>query len=117
MYLLLACRSQSRIVEYVSHGSYLVENATSTVLHIHAVGLWGPVVLLADSVLPGTTTEFFQVTEGSGGHLMPSNFLSELVITQGDRTSPAVVYNGIRNDDWHTPGTVNGRVVYLLKIQ
>src|SRR5436190_20513295 len=82
--LLLLFASCSKPDDPVSYGRYLIENRDSTALHVAATGHHGPLTLLADSLPVASTTLILEVTQASGGQILPSEFLHTLVITRTD---------------------------------
>jgi hypothetical protein len=94
---LAACRK----VEPRSRASYLVRNGGDATVHLWAQQRSGAVALRVDSIAAGATAEILEVVEGSGGHVYPSNFLTDLRITARDSSGAEVeVYRGVRNGDW-----------------
>lgn len=104
--------------EPFSRGAYHVENRTSAVLRIDATGHLGDVDLLTDSIQSEATALIMLVSEGSGGHIMPSNFLQELMINSVDSTGASIpVYSGVRDADWQRMGQSQDRTDLLLVIE
>ncbi|MBK8226962.1 MAG: hypothetical protein IPK70_07280 [Flavobacteriales bacterium] len=104
--------------EPISRGAYHVENRTSDVLRIDATGHHGDVDLLTDSIQSEANALIMIVTEGSGGHIMPSNFLRELMISSIDSTGASIlVYSGVRDADWQRTGQSQDRTDLLLVIE
>jgi hypothetical protein len=86
------------IEEPVVEEDYFIRNESDFELRVHATSVFGntPIDLLADIVLPGGEVHVFHAVEGSGGHAMPSNFFGTFRVEAGD----AVVYEGVRDQDW-----------------
>lgn len=107
--LLAGCRKP----EPVQQADYFVQNATTLGLRIeHTPSFNLDAPLITDTVPPGARVHFLSVSEGSGGHAMPSNFLSSFSLLATD----SVIYSGVRNSDWVREGEVDGRLQVVLVI-
>ncbi|MBK9176932.1 MAG: hypothetical protein IPM46_11485 [Flavobacteriales bacterium] len=107
----------ARITEPVTLGSYYVENLTGAPLRVEATTLFGDSSVLSDSVPSGESTLFLEVSEGSGGHVLPSNFLRTFEVHGADSTgSQVVLYAGVHNTDWVVVDRSPRRVDLLLRI-
>lgn len=112
--LLVSCMKPGP--EPVASASYRVSCQLGTGLHISAQDFAGQVVLLTDTVPPGATAEIMQVTECSGGHVFPSNFLTNLSISTSDSTGTYEVYTGVHNGDWAMMEGDDARTVLVLAV-
>ena len=119
--LCINCKdTENPIVEPMNSGDYYITNNTSAVLIISAIGLFGTgeATLLTNEIDPGDKTQIFTFTEGSGGHVMPSNAWEEFSIYSGIKSENTLVYSGIADDDWKEESlSSEGRLVYNLTIE
>lgn len=114
--LLAACIKP--IVEPTSNGRYLIDNRTGSGLQVEAETPYGPVTWLADSLPPDTITAFVDVSQCSGGHVLPSNFFKTFALTTVDSLGNAVVvYSGVRNGDWMHSSARDGRMHLTLVVE
>ena len=97
--------------------SYRIDCRLSTGLKVMTESTNGGVTVITDTVAPGTVSEIVQVNECSGGHVLPSNFLSRFTITTTDSTGTHEVYSGVNNADWLETGSSCGRKVLLLVVE
>jgi hypothetical protein len=98
------------IVETVNYGRYFVHNRFPYAVRIATTGY--PV---ATTLLPaGAVTHIGDVAEGTGGHVMPSNFFESFTVRPA--TGGRVVYSGVRNQDWRQIGRSCPRARFLLVI-
>ncbi|MFT3925251.1 MAG: hypothetical protein QM778_22125 [Myxococcales bacterium] len=101
--------TEEPIVEPVSEADYYVRNQTAAAVSLAATDLsGGPVQLLQDRLAPGEEARIYHALEGTGGHVMPSNFFENFTVTSGTD----VTYSGVRNEDWKAS---DGR--YTLKLK
>ena len=108
------------IPEYVSHGDYYITNNTSNKLIFEAFGNWstGEVDLLTNTNNPGDKTHIYTFTEGSGGHVRPSNSWDEFYVYAGVKSDSTKIYSGIKNNDWEHEGfSSDDHFIYNLTIE
>ncbi len=75
-------------------------------------------MLRVDSIVAGTTVDIMDVEEGSGGHVYPSNFLTDLRITAWDSSGIEVeLYRGIRDNEWRRVGSSGNWTALLLEVE
>lgn len=85
------------IVEPVSEADYYVRNETSLVVSLSATSLSGePVTLVRESVPPAGEALIYHAVEGTGGHVMPSNFFRAFLASQSGKP----LYSGVLDTDW-----------------
>lgn len=85
----------------IHQGDYHVANHLTTGLKAYAEYRGQPVQLMRDSIPPGDTVHIAHVTEGSGGHIYPSNFFSVFRLTTVDSTGAEVIaYQGLDHGPW-----------------
>ena len=96
---LSSCVVNGPIVEAVNYGDYFLVNHSSYDLKIEADG-----TLLTDTALAGQTVHFFNMVEGTGGHVFPSNAFSEFRLLATIDGAETVVYSGVNNGDWEDAG-------------
>ena len=107
--VLAACQKP----EPIQRADYFVQNTTTFALRIeHTPSFNLDAPLLTDTVLPGARVHILSVSEGSGGHAMPSTFFSTFSLLAVD----SVIYSGVRNSDWLREGEVDGRLQLVLVI-
>jgi hypothetical protein len=104
--LVCACRKPEPIV----HASYFVDNRSGHVLQLQGEGLHRPAVFLTTEIPIGSRTRFMDVAMGSGGHVLPSNFLSSFRVMAGD----SLLYEGVNNSHWQQQ---DGKHHYVLVIE
>lgn len=98
--------------EMITFGRYFVRNLTGKPVHLEAKTAMGP---LGDADVPPDQIDLIlEVSEGSGGHVRPSNILYAFSATAEGETEPR--YTGVRNDDWQDIGPKCGRERYLLTL-
>ena len=97
--LLCSCAINGPIVEAVNYGDYFLVNHSSYDLTIEADG-----TLLTDTALAGQTVHFFDMVQGTGGHVFPSNAFSEFKLLANVNGTETVAYSGVNNDDWEEAG-------------
>lgn len=98
--LLCSCEINGSIVETVNYGNYFLVNHSSYDLTVDA----GDRDLLTDTVPAGQTVHFFDMVEGTGGHVFPSNAFNEFRLLATLNGAETVVYSGVNNDDWEEAG-------------
>jgi len=106
--------------EPVGHGDYYVTNNTSQLLLISALESWtdNEVELITNQIETGEKMHVYTFTEGSGGHVMPSNAFSEFTIYTDDKTVQNIIYSRVVNKDWIFEGTTQeGHLIYNLTIE
>ena len=109
----------NRIIEPIAHGDYYVTNATKSNLIIAASGNFGSgeAKLLTDEIGSGDKIHIYTFTEGSGGHVMPSNAWSDFIVYAGHKSDSTIIYSGIDNSDWEYQGSNQaGHLIYNLTI-
>jgi hypothetical protein len=84
------------IVEMVSEADYFVRNETDASVVVRAYGIDFGMRIVDVTVPAGAEVRIFHALEGSGGHVMPSNFFRRFEVLRGTRA----VYQGVRNGDW-----------------
>ncbi|QQR86888.1 MAG: hypothetical protein IPJ76_01290 [Flavobacteriales bacterium] len=117
--VLLLCLSACRpvIVEPMAYGRYYVDNRTDSALVVSAEALYGQADLLTDSLQAQSITAIDDVVQGSGGHVLPSNFYRGFAVTFVDSMGNAsVLYSGVRNEDWERVSTIADRTELILVI-
>ena len=106
-----------RIVEPITHGDYYITNNTTSMLIISAFFGSEELQMLANEIKPGEKTHIYTFTEGSGGHVMPSNAWDDFIIYSENISEENIVYSGINNSDWEFEGCSNdGHMIYNLVI-
>ncbi len=100
--------------EPVTRGRYFIDNRLDLSLNAIGTSDQGPSVDFTDSIPAHTKSLFMEVTEGSGGHVLPSNFLTTFLITNeaGD-----TVYTGVHNEDWERDQPIPSRADLILVIE
>ncbi len=102
------------IVEAINYGRYFIRNNQRQTLHASGVDRGGVTPRTLD-IPPGATVEVWRVSEGTGGHVRPTNFFASITITPIAGGAP--VYSGVRNDDWRDLGDDGcGASRYLLTL-
>lgn len=117
--VVLLCLSGCRpvIVEPMAYGRYYVDNRTDSALVVSAEALYGEADLLTDSIPPQSITAIAEVVQGSGGHVLPSNFYRAFAVTVEDSLgSASVLYSGVRNEDWDRISSFADRTELVLVI-
>lgn len=107
------------IPEYVSHGEYYITNNTTNKLIVEAFGTWGigEVELLTNEINPGDKTHIYTFTEGSSGHVRPSNAWAEFYVYSETKNDSSIIYFGINDKDWVFEGASNDHFIYNLTIE
>ena len=104
--------------EPIEHGSYYIDNRTAEALHLSIVQHWDDGNQLNEIIPPDTLLRFMDVTQGSGGHVLPSNFIKRFTVTRTDSLlGEVVVYEGVRNGDWRREDLSSGRTDLVLLIE
>lgn len=104
--------------EPIEHGSYYLDNRTPYVLHLHIEQHWDEGHQLRDSIPPDTLLRFMDVTQGSGGHVLPSNFIKRFNVVRNDSLLGEVIeYEGVRNDHWQRMDLSPDRTDLVLVIE
>lgn len=98
--------------EMMTLGWYFVRNLTGKPVHLDARTAMGS--LGVSEVAPDRIELILSVTEGSGGHVRPSNILYSFSARAEGDAKPR--YTGVRNDDWQDIGPKCGRERYLLTL-
>jgi len=96
-----------------SGAQYLINNETSEFLTVSGEDNGIPVELLVDQILPNSRMHFYTAIQGSGGHLLPSNYFDVFTISVG----PTTVYEGVSDGDWEETTGANGERALELTIQ
>lgn len=110
-----ACRPV--IVEPMAHARYFIDNRTDSALVVSAEAIYGEVDLLTDSLPAQTITAIDEVVQGSGGHVLPSNFYRAFEVSFVDSLGSAtVLYSGVSNADWERISTFADRTELVLLI-
>lgn len=105
------------IVEPMTRARYYVDNRTDSALAINVEVLYGEADLLTDSLPAQTITAIDDVVQGSGGHVLPSNFYRSFAVTFVDSVGNAsVLYTGVRNEEWERIGQYDERTHFVLII-
>lgn len=115
----LLCFSACRpvIIEPMAYGRYYIDNRTDSALVVSAEALYGQADLLTDSLPAQSITAIDEVVQGSGGHVLPSNFYRGFAVTFVDSMGNAsVLYSGVRNEDWERVSTIADRTELMLVI-
>ena len=96
---------------------YRIECRLPTGLNIAAEDASGPLDLITDTVAPGEVAMIMHVTECSGGHVFPSNFLTRLSISTADSSGAYEVYSGVVDAHWNEAGMAHEQKVLVLVIE
>jgi hypothetical protein len=88
----------------MSKGVYFIENKTTSDLKISASYNGEKIIFLDSLVEAGLLNHIYSVTEGSGGHVMPSNFFTEFKVFALTANGDSLVYDGVNNADWEASG-------------
>lgn len=91
--------SCKKIVEPVARADYYITNNRSNDLSIQA-NIYDNRSLENSQIAAGTSVFIFKATEGSGGHIMPSNFFSSFKVYEKLQGGDSLIYEGVRNEDW-----------------
>lgn len=104
--------------EPIEHGSYYLDNRTPYVLHLRIEQHWDEGHQLRVSIPPDTLLRFMDVTQGSGGHVLPSNFIKRFSVVRNDSLLGEVIeYEGVRNDHWQRMDLSPDRTDLVLVIE
>ncbi len=119
MLVALVCINCEKVVEPITHGDYYITNNTTDKLHVRAFYDFNEEEdLLVNEINPGSKVHIFTFTEGTGGHVMPSNAWTDFYIYSGYISDSTIIYSCIENSDWEYEGTNNGgHLIYNLKIE
>lgn len=102
------------IAERTNYGRYFVRNNSNVAVHASGQDRGGVTPIKLD-IAPGDTIEVWRVSEGSGGHVRPSNFFDSIQLT---KKGGSVAYSGVRDLDWKDLGDDGcGASRYLLTLQ
>ena len=118
-FFIIAFVACEKNVDPMTSGDYYVTNNTTNTVILAAEGNWGSgaVALLADEVLVGSKTHVYTFTEGSGGHVLPSNAWGDFYVYDSIVSDSNIIYSGIHNADWIYEGTNSeGHLIYSLSI-
>lgn len=97
--MLTACIKPN--VEPMTRARYYIDNRTDSALALNVEALYDNADLLTDSLPAQTITAIDDVVQGSGGHVLPSNFYRTFAVTFVDSLGNTVaVYSGVHNEDW-----------------
>ncbi|MEO8589278.1 MAG: hypothetical protein ABI432_07925, partial [Flavobacteriales bacterium] len=110
---LVAC---GKPVELETHGRYFIDNRTDTALYAKGTMTQGTSAVFTDSISAHTRSLFLEVSDGSGGHVRPSNFLITFMVSADSMGTLVEVYSGVHNDDWLTVPTASVRDVDLVLV-
>jgi hypothetical protein len=97
LFIFSACTTTK---EPVSTGYYYVLNKGDQFLRLEASYMGNPILLEEDTIPPLDTTFIFTAIEGSGGHVLPSNFFSTFQVTLVQPGNDSLLYSGVNNYDW-----------------
>ena len=97
MFTLSSCISTK---EPISTGYYYVVNKGDQFLRLEASFMGNAIVLEEDTIPPFDTTFIFTAIEGSGGHVLPSNFFSTFQVHRVIPGNDSLLYTGVNNNDW-----------------
>jgi hypothetical protein len=103
----------------MTSGDYYVTNNTTSTIILAAEGNWGSgaVELIEDEIVPGAKTYIYTFTEGSGGHVLPSNAWGDFYVYDNIVSDSTIIYSGIQNEDWIYEGSNSeGHLIYNLTI-
>ena len=113
--LLLIFSACTTIKEPVTTGYYYVVNKGDQFLRLEASYIGNPILLTEDTIPPFDTTFIFTAIEGSGGHVLPSNFFSTFQVTLVQPGNDSLLYSGVNNYDWKNAAfREGGRNLVLL---
>ena len=74
--------------------------------------------MLTNEINPGDKTHIYTFTEGSGGHVMPSNAWDEFYVYSEIKNDSSIIYFGIINKDWVFEGAAgDDHFIYNLTIE
>lgn len=105
------------IVEPMTRARYYIDNRTDSALALSLEALYGEADLLTDSLPAQTITAIDDVVQGSGGHVLPSNFYRSFAVTFVDSLGNTVaVYSGVHNEDWEQISQYDERTHFVLII-
>lgn len=90
--------------EPMAKGVYFIENKTTTDLKLTASFNNEPINFLDSLVEAGLVNHVYSVTEGTGGHVMPSNFFTDFKVFALTANGDSLVYEGVNNADWKVSG-------------
>lgn len=94
----------------MSYGRWFVTNTTTEPIVLRTDP---SVQLLVTQIAPGETRAIKAVSEGSGGHVRPSNFIQTFSVESGGKT----IYEGVRNADWEDAGALCGHQRFVLVVR
>lgn len=87
--------------ELESTAYYYIVNEGSDSLRIEAEQYGSGLQLEQDTILPLDTTFVFTAFDGSGGHVLPSNFFSAFKVFSLHNGQDSLIYSGVKNNDWN----------------
>jgi hypothetical protein len=105
-------RSRRPGAEKVSYGRYFVTNQSAARITISGTNDREVVAFKVSTIDPGKTAAIYDVVEGSGGHVRPSNFFDTFVVED----AKGQLYSGVENRDWIDRGGHCGHERYELVI-
>ncbi|MGB0392102.1 MAG: hypothetical protein ACPGD5_11065 [Salibacteraceae bacterium] len=117
--LCVACPQKNNIEDSIQHGDYYIINNRSVKLIASAIDSYTnkEVELISNEIAPGSKVLVFTLTEGIGGHLMPSNAWKEFYVYEDVKSDSTIIYSGLEDKDWkEEPGNGNGRHAFNLTI-
>lgn len=95
---------------------YVVQNKTSTTLVVKAENMNSPVILKNSLIPENTSALIYEVEAGTGAHVFPSNFLSDIKVYARVKAGDSLIYSGVRNEDWQELPSGNGQTNLTLTI-
>lgn len=109
LFSLLSCTN-----EPMARGVYFIDNKTTSNLKISASYNGEQIIFLDSLVETERVNHVYSVTEGSGGHVLPSNFFSSFEVFAITGSGDSLVYEGVRNDDWITSSNTIDQDITLV---
>jgi len=116
-WLILLAGCQTVVTEPVTTAEYYVTNNTGHNLLVQFDKANTPVLLQDSIVAPGSNMLIYKVAEMTGGHVLPSNFLTDIRVFALLASGDSLVYQGINNADWHQGGSSSSAIQLTLIIQ
>ena len=113
LFIFSACTTTK---EPVSTGYYYVLNKGDQFLRLKASYMGNPILLEEDTIPPLDTTFIFTAIEGSGGHVLPSNFFSTFQVTLVQPGNDSLLYSGVNNNAWKNVSFRQGAQNLMLTV-
>ncbi len=108
--IIISC---TKVIEPVTFGEYFLLNLGTNTIYVET----SSVTLLESEILPSEKVHIFTAIEGTGGHVRPSNFLSDFSVYHLNNSIKEVIYTGVKDDDWIFEGVDNeGHQIFTISI-